>query len=115
MNHACYTVANFRTRLRFPRAAGEPPCCLRSYRVSLFLGGVFTLPSNQQLEALHTVTYVNNHHKKIRTSWILNQEFNSFGPSFNEITFVRALFFIFYENLLNSRQQPIKQTIPDLQ
>jgi len=29
-----------------------------------FPAGVFALPSNQQLEALYTVTYVNNHQKK---------------------------------------------------
>ncbi|MGG3196641.1 MULTISPECIES: hypothetical protein [Priestia] len=58
---ACYTAVDFRARLRFPRAAGEPTRRFHSCGVSLspLPAGVFVLPSNQQLEA---ATYMNVHY-----------------------------------------------------
>ncbi len=47
--NAYYTTVDFRARLRFPRAAAEPPRRFRTCGVSL-PAGVFALLSNQLLE-----------------------------------------------------------------
>jgi hypothetical protein len=49
------TAVDFRARLRFPRAVGEPPRLrLRGLTLATSPAGVFVLHSNQQLERIYT-------------------------------------------------------------
>ena len=80
-----YTTVDTHTRLRFPRAADEPPrrLHLRGLLCSAFPAGVFALPSNQPLEATKQMksTFTMTIKKSERISFSLKNLDSSFGSS----------------------------------